>query len=94
MKICVKIGNKEIYKNDNFPNDEIYNANNSSSNHRNKKLKEDFICNINENDFDVKEKIDEEKFVVEVSFMHRELYWKGGWYIDGGCLRKMDEEDI
>ena len=94
LKICVKIGNKEIYKNDNFPNDEIYNANNSSSNHRNKKLKEDFICNINENDFDVKEKIDEEKFVVEVSFMHRELYWKGGWYIDGGCLRKMDEEDI
>ena len=92
LKICVKIGNKEIYKNNNFPNEEIYNANNSYYNSRGKKLKEDFICNINENDFDIKDNLEEE-FVVEVSFMHKELFWKGGWFIDGGCLRKLDKEE-
>jgi hypothetical protein len=32
--------------------------------------------------------------LVKVEFSHRDLNWKSGWFIDGGCLVETTQEEI
>ena len=93
--IKVLIEDKIIYEKK-FPSKEIYN--NNKSNKKDSKLNEDFICFIKRDDFD--SIIEEQKLDVKgvcnvkVKFWHVDDFWKDGWYIDGGCLRVIDQKEM
>ena len=72
--------------------------NNNKSTKKDSKLKEDFICFVKREDFDSiisEQKLDENgDCKVKVTFWHADDFWKDGWYIDGGCLRVIDQKEM
>ena len=92
LNLNIKIGkNKNIFKAD-FPSNEIFNNNNGPK--ENAELNQDFICYIKKEDFDGVEKDINGDCVVEISFSHKDLFWKGGWYIDGASLVEISQSDL
>lgn len=95
VTISVLIEDKKIYEKL-FPSKEIYN--NNKSNRQNSRLTEDFICFIKREDFDSiinEKKLDDNgDCKVKVMFAHADDFWKDGWYIDGGCLRVIDQKEM
>jgi len=93
--IKVLIEDKIIYEKK-FPSKEMYNNNKSTK--KDSKLKEDFICFVKREDFDSiisEQKLDENgDCKVKVTFWHADDFWKDGWYIDGGCLRVIDQKEM
>ena len=57
-------------------------------------LKEQFICHILACNFDdVEPKNEENLYRISIKFFHNNDYWKSGWYLDGGRLERMTEEE-
>ena len=57
-------------------------------------LKEQFICHILACNFDdVEPKNEENLYRISIEFFHNNDYWKSGWYLDGGRLERMTEEE-
>ena len=75
-----------------FPSDKIHQKNSGQKN--NCKLKEDYICYIAKEDFNDVQKDQNGDCLVKVEFSHRDLNWKSGWFIDGGCLVETTQEEI
>ena len=86
----------EIYINDEkikeityFPSKEIFEKNNSIDNKTNLELKEDFICRIDEKEFDKipNNNLKNNLYEIAVKFKNDDItYQVKGWYIDGGHL--------
>ena len=92
LKLTIELGeNKKIYEKD-FPSSEIYNKNKGSRD--NAELKEDYIYYIKKEDFNDVEKDQNGDCLVGVKFLHKDLFWKSGWYIDGGSLVEISDEEI
>ena len=76
-----------------FPNQKIFDNNNNEE--EKSKLNEDFICYIKKEDFDKAKKDEKGDYIVKIEFNHgNDIYWKGGWIIDGGCLREITQKEM
>ena len=95
VTIKVLIEDKIIYEKG-FPSKEMYNNNKKTK--KDSKLKEDFICFVKRDDFDSiinKKKLDSNgDCKVKVMFWHIINNLKDGWFIDGGCLRVIDQKEM
>ena len=76
-----------------FPSKKIFD-NNKSYNNDNPKLKEDFICYIKKEDFNEAKRDENGDCMVKIQFNHKNNNWKGGWYIDEGCLMEITQKEI
>ena len=76
-----------------FPNQKIFDNNNNEE--EKSKLNEDFICYIKKEDFDKGKKDEKGDYIVKIEFSHgNDSHWKGGWIIDGGCLREITQKEM
>jgi len=92
VTLKVIIGNDCVIYNKIFPPQVIYD--NNSSENVDIHLKEDYICIIKKEEFE-KVTLDENgDCSIKVEFRNRDDFWKGGWYIDGGCLREISQKEI
>lgn len=90
--LTIKLGeNKIIYK-ENFPSLEI--IRNNSGPKEKAHLNEDFICYIRKEDFNDVERDKNGDCVVKIEFLHVNLMWKSGWFIDGGSLLEISQEQL
>ena len=92
LKIKVILDENKIVYESIFPSDKIHQKNSGQKN--NCKLKEDYICYIAKEDFNDVQKDQNGDCLVKVEFSHRDLNWKSGWFIDGGCLVETTQEEI
>ena len=92
LKIKVILGENKVVYESIFPSDKIHQKNSGQKN--NCKLKEDYICYITKEDFNDVQKDQNGDCLVKVEFSHRDLNWKSGWFIDGGCLVETTQEEI
>lgn len=92
LYLNIKLGENKIIYHELFPSPVIYNAN--SGEKENAHLKEDFICFIKKEDFDNVEKDNNGDCFVKIEFVHVNLDWKGGWFIDGGSLVEISQKDL
>lgn len=93
VKLKVTIEDKIIiYEANNFPNNEIFENNSGERDHA--RLNEDYICLIKKEDFDEAKKDINGDCVINIEFNHVNMYWKGGWFIDGGCLKEITQKEM
>lgn len=82
LKCNIFIDNNIIKTINNFPSEEMLergtNGDDNSST-----LIEEFLCEIKENMFDINKKKD---YCIKITFQNKDLFWKAGWFIDGGKL--------
>ena len=90
LKVC--IDENIIIYDEKFPNNEIFDNNSSEREHS--KLNEDYICFIRKEDFNEAKKDINGDCVINIEFIHLDGYWKGGWFIDGGILREINQKEI
>ena len=84
--------NLVIYQNK-FPDQLIFD--NNCGEEKQSKLKEDFICYIKKEDFNKGKKDENEEYIIKIEFNHEnDSFWKGGWFIDGGCLREITQKEM
>ena len=89
MKLNVIIDENIIIYDKIFPNDTIFDNNSSEREHA--RLNEDYICLIKKEDFNGAKKDINGDCVVNIAFTHTNMFWKGGWFIDGGSLREITQ---
>ena len=75
-----------------FPDEQTFNNNNSDRD--NSRLKEDFICYIKKEDFEKAKKDENGDCIIRIQFNQINNYWKGGWFIDGGCLKEITQKEM
>ena len=92
LKLKVILGENKIVYEKLFPSPIMYQ--NNSGPKDNRKLNEDFICYIKKEDFDDVQKDQNGDCLVKVEFFHKNLFWKQGWFIDGGCLVETEQDEI
>jgi hypothetical protein len=81
MNIKVLIGEKEVFNEKSFPNDEMV---------KNKKLTETYICNIRREDFDMNKLDNHGDAIVRVEIGGNNNSWKKGWTFDGFRLLEVN----
>ena len=104
----VSINGINIYTMENFPPSEVFEQEKKYEDENHIKLKDYLICSITKKMFEdcslkmneLEDNSNNEKqnqnkvkdYVVRVTFKNQDLFWKAGWYIDGGrLLRKIYE---
>ena len=92
MKLNVIIDENIIIYDKIFPNDTIFDNNSSEREHA--RLNEDYICLIKKEDFNGAKKDINGDCVVNIAFTHTNMFWKGGWFIDGGSLREITQKEM
>lgn len=92
VTLKVIINDNIIIYNEKFPSQQIFNHNNNRK--EDSKLNEDFICYIKKENFNEAKKDENGDCVVKIQFNHIDDFWKGGWYIDGGCLREITQKQL
>lgn len=92
LKLKVIIDENIIIFDQIFPSKEIFDNNNSDR--QNSRLKEDFICLIKKEDFNESKKDENGDCKVKIQFNQNDNFWKGGWFIDGGCLREISQKEM
>ena len=75
-----------------FPDQQTFDNNNSDRD--NSRLNEDFICYIKKEDFENAIKDENGDCKIKIQFNQINNYWKGGWFIDGGCLREITQKEM
>ena len=75
-----------------FPDQQTFDNNNSDRN--NSRLNEDFICYIKKEDFENAQKDENGDCTIRIQFNQINNYWKGGWFIDGGCLKEITQKEM
>ena len=80
-----------IIYNKKFPDQSIFDNNNSDRN--NPRLNEDFICYIKKEDFINAKKDENGDCKIRIQFNHADHFWKGGWIIDGGSLKELIQKE-
>ena len=75
-----------------FPSKEIFDGNNSNREYS--RLSEDYICLIKIEDFNDAKKDENGDCKIKIQFNHNDNYWKGGWFLDGGCLREITQKEL
>ena len=91
--ICtVSIGNNKIIYKEDFPSHEMFSQNQVRQISSNSQLKNQFLCCINENDFDGVESNNQNgSYEIHVCFLGKDqTKWKMGWFIDGIILEKKE----
>ena len=117
LRIKISINDKVVFEINNFPSKKILEQFRNDNimdedDDKNIKLKDSFICDINEHLFDcvkndLRKSIEIKKnksikseastdssqsdpnkneYTVRISFTNQHLFWKAGWYLDGGRL--------
>ena len=81
-----------IIYNQKFPNQSIFGNNNNDRN--NARLNEDFICYIKKEDFENAKKDENGDCKIRIEFNQVNLFWKGGWFIDGGSLKEITQKEM
>ena len=92
LTLKVTIGDNKIIYKENFPSSEMLSHNSGPKDKAH--LNEDFICYIKKEDFNDIEKDKNGDCLVKIEFMHNDLLWKSGWYIDGGSLVEISQEQL
>ena len=92
VKLKVTIGGNKVIYEVIFPSQQIFD--NNSNTRQNSCLNEDFICYIKKEDFDDVQKDENGDCKVRVDFNHTDDFWKGGWFIDGGCLKEITQKEM
>ena len=92
LTLTIKLGENKVVYHETFPSAQIYAQNSGPKD--NAHLKEDFICYIKKKDFNDVEKDQNGDCVVKIEFYHVDLRWKSGWFIDGGSLVEITEEQL
>ena len=92
VKLKVTIGGNKVIYEVIFPSQQIFD--NNSNTRQNCCLNEDFICYIKKEDFDDVQKDENGDCKVRVDFNHTDDFWKGGWFIDGGCLKEITQKEM
>ena len=92
VTLTVTINNNIVIYNKNFPSQKVFEYNNCEIG--NYRLNEDFICYIKKEDFNKAEKDENQDCSVKIEFFHTDNFWKGGWLIDGGCLREITQKQM
>ena len=81
--ICnIFIDNKLINTINNFPNEEMLERGTNGDDNFSI-LIEELLCDIKEDMFDLNKKKD---YCIKVTFKNNDLFWKAGWFLDGGKL--------
>ena len=88
----VILGENKIIYEKSFPSPIMHQNNRGPKD--NPKLKEDFICYIKKEDFNDVQKDQNGDCLVKVEFREKDLLWKKGWFIDGGCLVETEQDEI
>ncbi len=84
--------NHRLIKKIEFPNDTIIDGENKNPDNGKNNLKEDLVGLIGANQFDGLVPDSNGDFIVTVQYFHKDLWWKGGWFLDGGRLEKIDKD--
>ena len=92
VTLKVTINNDIIIYEEKFPSQKVFDYNNCEQG--NYRLNEDFICYIKKEDFNEAEKDENGDCIVKITFFHTDNFWKGGWLIDGGCLREISQKQL
>ena len=92
LKLKVILGENKIVYHELFPSSTMYQGNSGPK--KNRKLKEDFICYIKKEEFNDVQKDQNGDCLVKIEFSHNNLFWKSGWFIDGGCLVETEQAEI
>ena len=92
LKLKVILGENKIVYHELFPSSTMYQGNSGPK--ENRKLKEDFICYIKKEEFNDVQKDQNGDCLVKIEFSHNNLFWKSGWFIDGGCLVETEQAEI
>ena len=104
----VSINGIKVFTLEDFPSNELFEQDNrdQKAKEKNVKLKDYLICTITKKMFEecnfninnLEENIDNDDsnkfkdYEVRVTFKNQDLFWKAGWYVDGGrLLRKIYE---
>lgn len=91
LVVTVSIGNNKIVYKEDFPTHEMYSQNQVRRISSNSQLKNQFLCYINENDFDGVEPNKQGGYEIHVCFLGKDqTKWKQGWFIDGIILEKKE----
>ena len=92
VTLKVIINDDIIIYNEKFPSQKVFDYNNCER--EEPKLNEDFICYIKKEDFNEAKKDENGDCLVKIQFQNIDDFWKGGWYIDGGCLREITQKQL
>ena len=82
LECNIFIDNKIIKTIYNFPTEDMLERGTNGDDENTSSLIEEFLCDINENMFDLRKK----DYCIKVTFTNKDLFWKAGWFIDGGKL--------
>ena len=92
LTLTIKLGENKVIYRENFPSTKILSHNSGPK--ENVHLKEDFICYIKKEDFNGVEKDQNGDCIVKIEFLHIDMRWKSGWFIDGGSLVEITQEQL